>query len=191
MASLKLACGNFDPQDQNHVLAVLSQRICVDTVLVSSDALALADRGVSNHMRLMTDVFHNQRIFNTNSPSEPILALGAARLLYDEGNTILGGVLDTFNRRLCETGLVEKGILGEIAGRILLTVARDLAAPRTGDGPNLLQLVPLMNFLDKLFGNKTWTTPCRGDFDGAFGDTYVNFTHWVVTKDSLPEKPSQ
>ncbi|SRR5258707_14173133 len=142
-------------------------------------------------MRLMTDVSQNQPIFNTNSPSEPMLALGAARLLYDEGNTILGRVLGTFNRRLCEAGLVEKGLLGEIAGRILLTVARDLAAPSTNDGPNLLQLVPLMNFLDKLFGNKTWTMPCRDDFDGAFGDTYVNFTHWAVTKDPLPEKLSQ
>jgi len=173
------------------VLAVLSQRVCVDTVLVRSDALALADRGVANHMRLVTEVSHNQRIFNTNTPSEPMLALGAARLLYLKQNTILGQVLDTFNRRLCEAGLVEKGLLGEIAGRILLTVARDLAAPSTNDGPNLLRPVLLMDFLDKLFGNKTWTMTCRDDFNGAFGDTYVNFTHWVVTKDPLPAKPSQ
>ena len=188
LASLKLACGNFNPWDRDHVLAVVSQRVCVDTVLISSDALALADRGVANHMRLVTEV---SRTFNTNSPSEPMLALGAARLLYNEGNTTLGQVLDTFNRRLCEAGLVEKGLLGEIAGRILLTVARDLAAPSTNDGPNLLQPVLLMNFLDTLFGNNTWTTPCRGDFNEAFGDTYVNFTHWVVTKDPLPAKSSQ
>ena len=97
LASLKLACGIFNPRDQDHVLAVLSQRVCVDTVLVRSDTLALADRGVANHMRLVTEVSHNQRIFNTNSPSEPLLALGAARLLYDKQN-ILGQVLDTFNR---------------------------------------------------------------------------------------------
>jgi hypothetical protein len=119
-----------------------------------------------------------------------MLALGAARLLYYEDN-ILGQVLDTFNHQLCEAGLVEKGLLGEIAGRILLTVARDLAAPSTNGGRNLLQPVLLMDFLDKLFGNKKWTKPCRDKFNEAFGDTYVNFTHWVVTKDPLPEKPSQ
>ena len=192
IASIKLINGEFNPQDINQVLAILSQRVCVDTVLVSSEALRLADRSVANHMRLMTGISHNQRTFQTHSPSEPILSLGATRLLYNKNNTVLGEVLDTFSHRLCEAGLVEKGLLGELAGRILLTVARDLAAPRKsiGFGPDLLRPVLLMDFLDTLFGNKTWCGR-RPDFNQAFDDTYVNFTHWIITKDPLPEKPSQ
>ena len=118
--------------------------------------------------------------------------MGAARFLYNKNNTALGQVLNTFSDQLCEAGLVEKGFLGEFAGRILLTIARDLAAPKKsiGFGPDLLRPVLLMDFLDKLFGNKSWCG-CRLDFNQAFDDTYVNFTHWIVTKDPLPEKPSR
>jgi hypothetical protein len=35
-----------------------------------------------------------------------MLALGAARLVYNEGIPVLGQVLNTFSRRLCEAGLV-------------------------------------------------------------------------------------
>jgi hypothetical protein len=121
-----------------------------------------------------------------------MLALGAARLLYTE-NTVLGQVLDTFSHKLCEAGLVDKGVLGELAARTLLTVARDLAAPKKSiaSGQNLLEPVLLMGFLDKLFGNNTWCDTHRVDFDKAFGDTYVNFTHWIVSKDPLPQDPSQ
>jgi len=112
IASIKLINGEFDPEDKNQVLAILSQRVCVDTVLVTSQALQLADRSVANHMRLMTGISHKQRTFQTHAPSEPILALGAARLLYNKKNTVLGQVLKTFSLQLCESGLVEKGLLG-------------------------------------------------------------------------------
>jgi hypothetical protein len=119
-----------------------------------------------------------------------MLALGAARLVYNEVIPVLGQV-NTFSRRLCEAGLVSKGLVGEVASRILLVVARDLAAPMTPNGPDLLKPVLVMDFLDELFGNQQWCGPCRGDFDVAFSGTYVNFTHWVVTKDPLPSEPSQ
>ena len=46
-----------------------------------------------------------------------------------------------------------------------------------------------MYFLDTLFGNKTWCDPHRTEFSNAFDDTYVNFGHWIVTKDPLPAAP--
>jgi len=183
----------FDPTDQHQVLAVLSQRVCVDTVLFSSEALKLAERSVASHMRLLTGFAPDQQTFYTYSPSEPILALGAAQLLYNGKNDVLGRVLDTFSTNLCETGLVEKGLLGELAGRTLLTVARDLAAPKklNGYSPNLLTPVLIMGFLDKLFGNEVWYGSHRDNFRMAFEGTYVNFTHWVVTRDPLPDRPSK
>ncbi len=76
----------------------------------------------------------DQQTFYTYSPSEPMLALAAAQLLYNDKNDVLGKVLDTFSKNLCEAGVVEKGLLGELAGRTLLTVARDLAAPKKPNG---------------------------------------------------------
>jgi hypothetical protein len=183
----------FDPTNQHQVLAVLSQRVCVDTVLASSEALQLAERSVACHMRLLTGFAQDERTFYTYSPSEPMLALAAAELLYNDKNDVLGQVLDTFSMNLCGSGLVEKGPFGGLVGRTILIVARDLAAPKKANGysPNLLTPVLLMDFLDKIFGNESWCGPHRDKFRTAFEDTYVNFTHWIVTKDPLPELPSQ
>jgi hypothetical protein len=183
----------FNPKDQDQVLAVLSQRICVDTVLFASEALQLAERSVASHMRLLTGFAPDEQTFFTYSPSEPMLALAAAKLLYNSTHDVLGQVLDTFSKNLCGAGVVEKGLLGELAGRTLLTVARDLAAPKEANGfsPNLLTPVLVMDFLDELFGNTSWYGPHREELRKAFEGTYVNFTHWMVTKDPLPERPSQ
>jgi len=196
LAADKLLCRDFmdfDPKDRHQVLAVLSQRICVDTVLFSSEALELAERSVSSHMKLLTGLAPDEQTFYTYSPSEPMLALAAAKLLYNRTHDVLGQVLDTFSKNLCGAGLVEKGRLGELAGRTLLTVARDLAAPKKTNGfsPDLLTPVLLMDFLDRLFGNTSWCDPHRKEFREAFEDTYVNFTHWMVTKDPFPKRPSQ
>jgi hypothetical protein len=122
-----------------------------------------------------------------------MLALGAALVLYNDKHDVLGKVLDTFSKKLCEAGLVEKSLLGELACRTLLTVARDLAAPQKPNDytPNLLTPVLLMDFLDKLFGNESWCGRHRKKFKKAFEDTYVNFTHWIVTKDPLLDKSSK
>jgi hypothetical protein len=71
---------------------------------------------------------------------------------------------------------------------MLLIIARDFTAPKKkfGRGRDLLQPVLLLDFLDQLFG---CDTRCGQDCDGfqdAFRDTYVNFTHWIVTKDAPP-----
>ena len=122
-----------------------------------------------------------------------MLALGAALVLYNKDCDVLGKVLNTFCKKLCQAGLVEKGLLGELAGRILLTVARDLAASKKPNGytPNLLTPVLLMDFLGKLFGDESWCGRHQDNFRKAFEGTYVNFTHWVVTKEPLPERSSR
>jgi hypothetical protein len=194
LASLKLTCGlGFDAKDKNHVFAVLSQRLCLEPIPVASEAVALADRSVANHMRLITGISNDSRIFHTYSPLEPILALGAVDILYQEAER-LGQVLNTFTKDLlCSDGLVEKGLTGELAARILLLLARDFAAPKLEGGRNLLKPVPLLSVIDTLFGNTTWagSDECRVKYKDAFGKAYVNFTHWIVTKDPLPKIPDQ
>jgi len=91
------------------------------------------------------------------------------------------------------TGLIEKGLLGELVARTLVLMARDFAAPRKNPGGrDLLKPVCLLDFLDTLFGNCEWCNKrTRSKFIQAFEKTYVNFTHWIVTRDRLPAEPSE
>jgi hypothetical protein len=192
-ASLKLTNGEkFNDQSLDHVLTVLSQRLCIDPIVVNSEAIELADRSVASHMRLITGISDDRRTLYTYSPSEPILVLAADNILHNpEDDKRLGRVLDTFSERLCSAGLVEKGLIGELGVRILLILARDFAAPMVGRRRNLLSPVPLLTVIDTLFGNTTWTGEHRTDYVEAFRAAHVNFTHWIVTKDPLPEMPDQ
>jgi hypothetical protein len=126
IAARKLTNGEqFIGREKQHVLAVLSQ-LCVDVVVASSEAIELADQSVSCHMRLLTGISTDSRLFYTYSPSEPLI-------LYNESHC-WGEVLETFSRELCSAGLVEKGLLGELAARTLLTIARDFTAPKKDSG---------------------------------------------------------
>ena len=157
-ASLKLTHGEkFNDQSLDHVLTVLSQRLCIEPVVVNSEAIELADRSVASHMRLVTGISDDRRTLYTYSPSEPILVLAAVDILHNsKDDKRLGRVLDTFSKRLCSAGLVEKGLIGELCARILLLLARDFAVPAVpGCGRNLLNPVPLLTVIDTLFGNTT------------------------------------
>jgi hypothetical protein len=86
-ASWKLSTGlAFDDQNADHILAVLSQQLCIEPILVSSEAIALAGRSVAHHMRLITGISDNCQTFYTYSPSEPILVLGAVNILHNSGD---------------------------------------------------------------------------------------------------------
>ena len=196
LASWKLINGHtFDDQDKNQVFAVLSQRLCIKPVLIGSEAIALADQSVAHHMRLITGISADRRTFHTYSPSEPILVLGAINILHNTGDVKrLGRVLDTFSKHLCSAGVVKKGLTGELGAWVLLLLARDFATPVEGRrGPNLLRPVRLLAMIDVLFGKTTWpgTDVHREAYDNAFRTAHVNFTHWIVTKDPLPEMPDR
>jgi len=180
----------FSIKSLNHVFAVLSQRLCLDPVMANAEAVELAERSVAHHMRLLTRCSDTSPVFFTHSPSEPILALASADILYNtDDKNRLADVLDELSRSLCRSGLVEKGILGELIARTLLLIARDFAAPKKGKGRDLLAPVPLMDFLCTLLGEE-WAKTNQSEFETAFGNAYVNFTHWMITKDSMPEEPN-
>jgi hypothetical protein len=192
LACLKLICGDpsgFKPKDKDHVFAVLSQRLCLDAVLAGSEAVELADRSVAHHMRLLTGTSARGEIFYTHSPSEPILALGSAKLLYEAPHN-LGTALETLASDLCSVGLVEKGSLGELAARTLLLIARDFSSSAQVHWEHLLQPLPVSDLLRNLFGDNWMVPENTKSFEEAFGNAYVNFTHWIVTKDPMPESPN-
>ena len=191
MASWKLRNGeDFNPKNKNHVFAILSQRLCLDPAMATSEAIELADRSVAHHMRILAGFSPKGDRFYTHSPSEPVLVMASIDLLYRSKSNDLPEVLNTLSRDLCGAGLVEKGILGELGARTLLLIARDFAAPTPDPlrGRNYLKPVPLMDFLDKLFGRALFNPPDRKKFEDAFGKAYVNFTHWISTKDPIPEQ---
>jgi hypothetical protein len=192
LASWKLRNGDaFRATDKDHVFAVLSQRLCLDPVIAASEAIELADRSVAHHMRLLAGLLPNSERFYTHSPSEPILVMGSIDILYNTPDPDrLRQVLSTLSRDLCSAGLVEKGILGELGVRTLMILARDFAAPRHSHGRDLLKPVPLLGFLDTLFGRDIFTPSDRVKFEKAFGEAHVNFTHWMITRDAIPKKPS-
>jgi hypothetical protein len=192
LASWKLRNGEaFRATDKDHVFAVLSQRLCLDPVIAASEAIKLAERSVAHHMRLLTGFSTNTERFYTHSPSEPILVMGSIDILH---NTLhpdrLRHVLSTLSHDLCSAGLIEKGVLGELGARTLILIARDFAAPPHSRSRNLLKPVPLLHFLDTLFGRDIFTSTDRPKFDNAFGVAHVNFTHWISTRDSIPERPN-
>jgi hypothetical protein len=192
LAGWKLTCAEpsgFNPKDQDHVFAVLSQRLCLDAVLSGAEAINLADRSVAQHMRLLTGFSAHGEIFYTHSPSEPILALGSAKLLYDHPDN-LGLALETLASGLCSAGLVEKGTSGELAARTLLLIARDFSRSPQARWKHLLQPLPLLDLLGNLFGGNNWKGHNEEKFDQVFGNAYVNFTHWLVTRDPMPKAPN-
>jgi hypothetical protein len=143
-------------------------------------------------MRLFTGFSAGYQIFLTHSPSEPMLALGAIDRLYNPTEPKLwANVLDTFSKDLCTPGLIDKGDLGELVARTLFILARDYAAPLKLPGRDLLKPVRLLDVMNKLFGNSTWGGSNQERFDDVFRSAYVNYTHWVVTRDPLPEKPDR
>ncbi|KAF8324209.1 uncharacterized protein EI90DRAFT_3076333 [Cantharellus anzutake] len=188
LAVWKLIAGEeFNAGSRDHVFAVLAQRICLDPVLSNAEAIELANRSVSHHMRLLAGISTENAMFFTHSPSEPILALGAASILYDPDPMASGRlpqVLRTLSQDLCHAGLIEKGLMGELAARFLLLTARDYAAPSQEGHRNLRDPVPLLGFLQSLFGPIIWDA-----FQESFSNAFVNFTHWAVTRDFLPEMP--
>src|ERR1700730_13056516 len=117
----------FNPSNRNHVFAVLSQRFCLEPALAGSEAIELADRSVAHHMRLVTGFSTNQSLFYTHTPSEPTLVLAAISLLYKDKSKRYPASLAKLSRDMCSAGLIEKGLLGELAVRVLLLTARDHA----------------------------------------------------------------
>jgi hypothetical protein len=86
----------------------------------------MAVETVQSHMRIFIRFLDNSNV-NTSAPSEPMLAIAAADLLLQSSNAYRKA-MQTLVEKLVVTGVVlEKGRMGELIARILLTLARDAA----------------------------------------------------------------
>src|SRR6266576_4653414 len=102
VASWKLRNGEeFNPKNKDQVPAILSQRLCLDPAMATSEAIELADRSVAQHMRILAGFSPKGDRFYTHSPSEPVLVMGSINLLHRSKSGDLPQVLNTLSRDLC------------------------------------------------------------------------------------------
>jgi hypothetical protein len=207
LARLKLLCG--EEMSLNGLLAAVSTRVLFEFE-PRREAAQTENELVASHMRVVFSIPQHRYYMRTGTPSEPILAEAAARLMFekftkqksrdaltsqDSRQTILNLLQDW----VCN-GLLEKGELGELVARTLLTFAHDLALEDTGAVPETLDSseplftkpIRVVDFFRALFREKflDLILKCRPGNDDkgptlaqAFSNAYVHFTHFGRTKE--------
>ena len=199
-AQLKLLSSReFNPLDERQVFSTFANRILLE--LSDTEASTrMALNAVQSHMRVLTAVVDG--VVVTQAPSEPILAIAAAQALNqkEEDYTF---ALNTLLDELIMRGVVkDRGLQGELYGRLLLTLARDKATIAHGgvflNGVRVTA-VAVSSLLQSLLGKRAIGTPGLGlpfaqaglcDQLLTFGsNVWVNFTHFVQLDDELDEIP--
>ncbi|KAF8758297.1 hypothetical protein RHS01_03159 [Rhizoctonia solani] len=146
----------------------------------------------------------HREYMRTGTSSEPVLAEAASKYLHDISGD--GGIAISAPRILadnCQKGFLARGERGELCGRLLMTIAHDIAltrAPYTIDPPledpepMFHRPVPVLAFLRSLFASEHHdtilkATPVSDEEEGqslelAFKDAFVCFSHFALAEDS-------
>lgn len=179
----------FNTQDLHHVLAVLSSRIRLDTIIHSHAATQVTDKAVSSHMRILS-VSHDQVFRQSYSPSEPILSLGAAEVLMSAPKHYPRSI-----KKLAEqlgASYIDRGRFEEMMGRLVTVCARDLQTKSLDHNAPWWRPIRLLDFLDTLLGHDWGLNEMqvaeKVKFKNKFADSYINFTHWTKMNDPIDWK---
>lgn len=117
----------MDPDDVNHILALYSQRTCLELGVIDASSI-LPVEAVRSHARYLVTIAGKNLVI-TKCPSEPLLAIAAASVLETDGyysKTLRRLIRELLLKDL----LVEKGRKGEQCVRLLLIISVDLSIPR-------------------------------------------------------------
>jgi hypothetical protein len=164
-------------------------------------------------MRLLVGVSDDRRLLFTGSPSEPILALAAASLLHEDQDD-LWKALRTLNRML-SGGELSRGTFGELAGRMIVILARDFGTrgdetlrpmfdANLAKGVDLLMPITVKDFIDNMLHPVPWyQIGARGSTSmenpdaklqaaykaivATVGEAVINLVQFVRTLDDLPK----
>src|SRR6267154_1260235 len=112
---------NFDAEDTNQALAVLSQRFGLTICFGHPDAVAYVEKAVASHLRVCFSTTENRMWAFTGYPSEPLLSCVAADLLHQTSKQ-LGNALKVLQGKI-DGGMFEVGQSGELTSRLLLLLA--------------------------------------------------------------------
>lgn len=182
--------------------AALSMRCLLDFDPTREAAQQIEIQQVKTHMRIAFSVPHHRQYMRTGTPSEPVLAEAAARILWRFKAQAL-----TQLAHLYSSGAILKGERGELVSRYILNQAHDSYVKslpprdrRDGGDAEFARPVPLLEFLKHLFPDN-WhdillnSLPQNLDSrrQGAnaemptlaesFENAWVHFTHWAKAGD--------
>ncbi|KAH9902805.1 hypothetical protein C8Q73DRAFT_671837 [Cubamyces lactineus] len=173
-------------------LAALATRVLLDFDISRESARDVMQHLLSHHTLIAFSIPQHREYMRAGTPSEPILAHAAAKLMNEFGLDLVRSLTEGFKH-----GLLDKGQRGELVARLLLIFAHDKAqAPqRSLSDPaaatNWSRKVPVLTFLNALFAadhhekiRNCFPANARHvnqpvTLDKAFDGAYVRFSHFV------------
>ncbi|KEP54377.1 putative G2/mitotic-specific cyclin cdc13 [Rhizoctonia solani 123E] len=191
------------PYDQNDSsLAALGVRLGITFNKTNPASHPVESRLVESHSRVIYAIHEHRHFMHTGSPSEPILAEAASKYLNRAGVPSIGTEGPNVLSLELEQGVIARGERGELAGRLLLTCAHDLALKdvNTLDCSYVRYHRPLrvVDFLRALFHEDHHELILKalpvidrsvlGERDAvclcdAFSESFVSFSHFVIAED--------
>ena len=180
------------------LLAAMSVRLMLDFEPKRIAAIDKESLMVAGHLRVVNVIPSHREYMFSSTPSEPIVAEAAAQVLHGKN------MIELLSKNVVKDGLIEKGQRGELAARLLLTLARDAAWDITtigrvvptahrGQIDRLFTApVPLLEFLSRLFARSHFESIMGATPDNqttgptireSFKDAYVMFTHFGKAAD--------
>jgi len=189
LAIAKLLCNKeFDATKAEHVLAVLSARVCLDPCLQNKASVRMTTDAVNSNLRLILRMDDEFGIIDTMSPSEPILSEAVAAIMSNRKRYPEHTWINTLVNSLLSPGVVDRGTCGELAARILCILARDhLLAAQDTTALGFARPFTVMAFLQSLFSDDVFDSiqkSLQPKTVEIMGGT-LNFTHFATTTTSL------
>ncbi|QRW24728.1 hypothetical protein RhiXN_11640 [Rhizoctonia solani] len=185
-------------------LAALSVRIGIAFEFMNPAARETESQQVERHMRIVYAIPEHREYMRTGTSSEPVLAEAASNYLHDVSGD--GGIAVLAPRILadnCQKGFLARGERGELCGRLLVTIAHDIALTRAPYTiglpledlePIFHRAVPVLAFLRSLFASEHHeailkATPVSDEEEGkslevVFKDAFISFSHFALAEDS-------
>ncbi|QRV75811.1 G2/mitotic-specific cyclin cdc13 [Ceratobasidium sp. AG-Ba] len=172
----KLTAGNAEGKQHDAAIAALGVLIGISFDSKNFNVVDLESRLVNSHMRVSYSIPRDRSYMHTGSPSEPVLAEAAARLLDNADDA--------------------RGERGELSARLLAICAYTISLEKLrtlSDNPRYHKPVPLLDWLCALFGEQfhdtiLGATPVADQAGSQtlkeqFSGAYVFFSHFALADD--------
>ncbi|KAF8324295.1 uncharacterized protein EI90DRAFT_3075735 [Cantharellus anzutake] len=198
----KLIAEGNEAEVFHSLIAALGIRIGIIFDIILQASRTMESKLVESHMRVVYAIPEHREFMHAGSPSEPILAEAAARHLNDPSN---GSTIEIQGPEILaqarEKGLLAKGEHGELCGRLLVTIAHDIALRQKHSlpkeflpDPYFHRPVHVLDFLKALFAKQFETVILDAhsvtakadvpDLKTAFANAYIFFSHFALAKNS-------
>jgi hypothetical protein len=197
--TLAFAISKLTPErektSENAKLAWLAWRVMLNFDSTEDKAREVESRLVESYMRVVFIVPHHRRFMRTGTPSEPILAEAAARLLHHRQVNVPEVLKNAFGQNL-----IARGTRAETVARVIFITAHDEAArslcesgtPSAGPGLIYHRPIPLLLWLEHMFKPEVYNrilefTPVGTEggttLEEAFRSAWVHFSHFTLAGD--------